>query len=326
MTAPVLTLVAALAMLVGHLAAQGGPDGDQVESVAAPVVEVEAPEPVRAEEVSRTEPAPAPAPRKVVELPGGGRKVFGKSRFLVAYYGTASTGVLGVLGERRPDRMHRQLVKAAKPFRRKGEKIVPVYELIVTIADAYPGKDGDFNHDITRAEVRRYIRAAERNGALVVLDIQPGRADFLDVAKRWSWALKHPQVGLALDPEWRMGRHQVPGRVIGSVGAAEVNKVSAWLNRLTKRHDLPEKVFMLHSFRTSMIRNPQRIADRRHLAEVLHVDGFGTPGQKLDTYRVLARPKQFAMGFKLFYDEDRPRMRPADVRRIRPKVRFVSFQ
>jgi hypothetical protein len=32
------------------------------------------------------------------------------------------------------------------------------------------------------------------------------------------------------------------------------------------------------------------------------------------------------MGFKLFYDEDVHRMSPADVRRINPKVRFVSFQ
>ena len=32
------------------------------------------------------------------------------------------------------------------------------------------------------------------------------------------------------------------------------------------------------------------------------------------------------MGFKLFYDEDRPRMGPAEVHRIRPYVRFVSFQ
>jgi hypothetical protein len=32
------------------------------------------------------------------------------------------------------------------------------------------------------------------------------------------------------------------------------------------------------------------------------------------------------MGFKLFYDEDVHRMSAADVRRIRPKVRFVSFQ
>jgi len=32
------------------------------------------------------------------------------------------------------------------------------------------------------------------------------------------------------------------------------------------------------------------------------------------------------MGFKLCYDEDRPRMRAGAVRRIGPAVRLVSFQ
>jgi hypothetical protein len=32
------------------------------------------------------------------------------------------------------------------------------------------------------------------------------------------------------------------------------------------------------------------------------------------------------MGFKLFYDEDIHRMSAAEVRRIEPRVRFVSFQ
>ncbi|WP_110238961.1 hypothetical protein [Nocardioides gilvus] len=286
------------------------------------------------ENVTQETPAPTPAVTTKVAnetasmstLPGGGTKVFGRKRFLVAYYGTAGTDALGVLGERPPDQMHRRLRRAARDFKRRGEQILPVYELIVTVADATPGKDGDYNHDISRRAVRSYIKAAERNGALVVLDIQPGRDDFLTVAKRWEWALEHPLVGLALDPEWRMGPRQVPGRVIGSVRAREVNQVSAWLDRLTRRQDLPEKVFMLHSFRSSMIVRPDRLVDRPELAEVLHIDGFGTPSQKLDTYRALARPRQFRMGFKLFYDEDVPMMRPRAVRKIRPKVRFVSFQ
>ena len=56
---------------------------------------------------------------------------------------------------------------------------------------------------------------------------------------------------------------------------------------------------------------------------VQHVDGFGTPGQKLATYHAVARPRQFPMGFKLFYDEDRPPDGPGQVHRLRPEVRFV---
>ena len=110
------------------------------------------------------------------------------------------------------------------------------------------------------------------------------------MAKRWAWALEDPWVGLALDPEWRMGPRQVPGRVIGSVGAAEVNKVSAWLSDLVEREGLPEKPFVLHQFRSTMIRDVERVKRRDGLATVQHADGFGNRRQKLATYHTLARP------------------------------------
>lgn len=263
---------------------------------------------------------------RAAALPGGGREIFARKRFLVAYYGTANTAALGVLGESDPDTMHARLTRAARPFKRKGERIQPVYELIVTVADASPGSDGDYSHDILHSLVQQYIDAAHRNGALLLLDIQPGRSDFLTVAKRWQWALEDPWVGLALDPEWRMAPDEVPAQTIGGVGAAEVNRVSGWLSSLTRRNGLPEKVFLVHQFQKSMVRGIRSVKRRGNLAEVLHVDGFGSPAQKLATYGALARPKQFRMGFKLFYDEDQPRMRATAVRRIDPGVSFVSFQ
>ena len=124
-----------------------------------------------------------------------------------------------------------------------------------------------------------------------------------------------------------MGRHGVPGSRIGSVAAREVNRVSAWLRDLVdaqraaaeavRAAPVPDR----HDPTTSAPIEP-----RRGLVMVQHVDGFGTPGQKLDTFHAVARPRQFLMGFKLFYDEDIRRMRAGDVRRIGPKVRFVSFQ
>ena len=132
-----------------------------------------------------------------------------------------------------------------------------------------------------------------------------------------GWARRDPWVGLALDPECRMGRGQVPALTVGQVGAAEVNRPSAWLARLTRRAGLPQKLFVLHQFRTDMVPNIERVEKRPNLAMVQHVDGFGTPGQKLDTYRAVARHDRFHMGFKLFYDEDVDRMSPRDVRRAR---------
>jgi hypothetical protein len=272
--------------------------------------------------------APGPSERSLPtsELPGGGDRIFAGRRLLVAYYGTAGSGALGVLGEAAPEQIVPRLLRAAAPFARTGRPVQPVFELIVTVAHASPTRTGTYSSNIPRRQVRRYLAAAHRHGVLVVLDLQPGRANFLDVAKSWAWALRDPWVGLALDPEWRMGPHQVPGRTIGSVSAAEVNRVSAWLDGLTAREGLPEKVFMLHQFRPEMIRHVERVRDRDHLALVQHVDGFGTPGEKLATFHRVVRPRQFALGFKLFYDEDVHRMRPAQVLAIRPRVSFVSFQ
>ena len=298
------------------------------EPVAAPAHEAIRATLVRADTTTITAPSlalPLVAP-EVPELPGGGTKVFGHHRFLVAYYGTAGTGALGVLGETAPDEMQRRLRRAAQPFKLSGERVQSVYELIVTVADPIAGPHGAFSHDIAREHVQEYIDAAHRNKALLVLDIQPGRTDFLTVVKRWRWALEDPWVGLALDPEWRMGPRQVPGRVIGSVTAAEVNGVSDWLSRLVERLHLPEKPVLLHQVRTTMLRGIEHVADRPGLAEVQHVDGFGTQAQKLATYHAVARPEQFVMGFKLFYDEDVHRFTPAQVRRIRPAVLFVSYQ
>lgn len=258
-------------------------------------------------------------------LPHGGDHIF-DGRMLVAYYGTAGTGVLGVLGETDPERALTRLTHAARPFTRAGLAPQPVFELIVTVADRHPGRDRDYSHDIARDAVEEYVDAAHRLGVLLLLDIQPGRSPFDRVARRWAWALEHPWVGLALDPEWRMGARQVPGHTIGSVTAAEVNRTSAWLDDLTARHQLPEKLFVLHQFRTTMIQGIDRIRRRPHLAMVQHVDGFGTQRQKLATYGVVAVPQRFRMGFKLFYDEDIRLMSPRQVAKIRPRVEFVSYQ
>jgi len=339
---PILFMV--MLAIAGLIAVAGGLGRTPVNDPADPVTPASTPsgEP-RGEPSQRTKPRnPRPdrpseqpdpsaspddaASARPAQLPGGGTRIFGNDRFLVAYYGTARTGALGVLGETSPDQMHRRVMRAARPFRRAGEQIQPVYELIVTIADRAPGRDRDYSHDIDRDAVQRYVAAAHRHGAILLLDLQPGRARFPDVAKRWAWALEYPWVGLALDPEWRVGPRQVPAGVIGHVRAAEVNATSAWLELLTRRAGLPEKLFVLHQFRSSMVTGIERVRDRPNLALVLHADGFGTRRQKLATYHVIARPHQFTMGFKLFYDEDVRRFDPADVRRIRPRVSFVSYQ
>jgi len=56
-----------------------------------------------------------------------------------------------------------------------------------------------------------------------------GRTDFLTEARRYEDLLREPDVGLALDPEWRLGPDQRHLEQVGTVDASEVNEVSAWL-------------------------------------------------------------------------------------------------
>jgi hypothetical protein len=170
------------------------------------------------------------------------------------------------------------------------------------------------------------VDQARRNKVLVILDLQPGRGTFLPQAKMLERFLVQPHVGLALDPEWRLPPGKVPGKTIGRVGAAEVNGVSAYVSGLVVRHRLPQKLFVLHQFRSSMLPDVRDIRQRPGLAMVQHVDGFGTRGEKDATWNRLRRPRQFHMGYKLFYDEDIHRYGPADVLRFRPVPELVSYQ
>ena len=74
-----------------------------------------------------------------------------------------------------------------------------------------------------------------------------------------------------------MGPDEVPGKVIGSVDAREVNAVSAWLAELVERNKLPQKLFLIHQFTDDMVDDTQ-LQERPGLAMVLNADGFGTPG------------------------------------------------
>ncbi len=268
--------------------------------------------------------AGAAAAPKPAELPLGGTKLFPAYR-VVAYYGTAGTATLGVLGEGSPDTMLPKLRRAARDF--AGDRRIQVaYELIATVAQARPGADGDYSQMIDEAKIQRYVDQARRNKVLVILDLQPGRGDFLPQARRLEKFLVQPHVGLALDPEWRMPPGKVPGRTIGRVEAAEVNRVSGYVAGLVAKHRLPEKLFVLHQFRSSMLPDVHRIAKRPGLAMVQHVDGFGTRPEKDATWKRLRRPQQFHMGYKLFYDEDVNRYGPKDVLKFKPVPDLISFQ
>ena len=280
-----------------------------------------------AADAERDAPSAAPARPRATELPGGGRRFF-PDRRVVAFYGNPADDELGALGIGSPDQATAKLARVAKSYERKTRPVLLCLELIVTVAAASPGDDGKYRIQAPEKTIDRYFRAARKAGAVLLLDVQPGTATFPEEVRRLKKWLVQPDVGLALDPEWRIQPGQVPGQVIGSVSAAEVNQVSIDLAALVKERNLPEKLFVIHQFTNDMVRDKPNVAIRPGLATVFNVDGFGLPAAKISKYREFTRstPKGAHDGFKVFFREDTNRMRPAAVMALQPPPDIIEYE
>jgi len=260
------------------------------------------------------------------QLPRGGRTLL-PGRRIVAFYGAPQAHELGELGIGSPASAARRLARQVRKYARKSRPVLPAMELITVVAAAHAGEGGRYNTRQEDSVIRRYLRAARRAKALLVLDIQPGRSDFFTETTRLRKWLKEPDVSLAIDPEWRMAPGQVPGQVIGSVGSREVNATSAWLDQLIQRHNLPQKLFLIHQFTNDMV-DDTKLKQRRGLAMVLNADGFGGQAVKKAKYHAFTRSPRpfFHEGFKLFYREDTDLMGPREVLRLRPPPDVVIYE
>lgn len=263
------------------------------------------------------------------ELPGGGHTIF-PARHVVALYGSPGLPALGVLGEQDPAGAVARTQQAVDQYVPISDRpVIGAFEIIATIADADIGADGDYSREVAVETLRPWVDAAGDAGMYVILDLQPGRTDFLTQAKLYTDLLLEPHVGLALDPEWRLAPDQVHLRQIGSVTGAEADAVAAWLAELTREHDLPQKMFVLHQFASSMITNREVVrTDRPELQVVVHVDGQGTPGGKAGTWNLLRQGADpgLAWGWKNFYDEDVPMLTPEQTWGVAPRPDLVTYQ
>jgi hypothetical protein len=264
-----------------------------------------------------------------VELPGGGQTLF-PGRRLVALYGHPQTSALGVLGEQGPVESverARQVAASYQPF--SDEPVLPAFELIATVASGGAGADGNYSNETPVQVLRPYVDAAAEAGVYVVLDLQPGRTDFVTQAQAYEELLVLPHVGLALDPEWRLAPDQVHLRQIGTVDASEITAVADWLAALVRDRALPQKLLLLHQFQQRMITNRQTLdAQRDELALLVQMDGDGAPGEKLATWQALLAdaPPGLLFGWKNFYDEDTPTLSPEQTLAVAPTPWWVSYQ
>jgi hypothetical protein len=265
-----------------------------------------------------------PAPRP--QLPGGGRRLF-PDRRVVAFYGNPRDKELGALGIGTPAQAAKRLLRQAKPYDRKTRRVLPVMELISTVATAAPGPSGLYRDHLASATIRRYLNAARRARALLVLDIQPGRGQFGPEIERLARWLREPDVGLALDPEWHVGPDQLPGKVIGATDADVVNAAAAYLAKIVHERDLPEKLLLVHRFTDNMISRADRLRTVGGVRTVVNVDGFGSNSVKIAKYKSFVRSTpHVGRGFKLFYKEDVKTMTPRQVMALSPRPDVVVYE
>lgn len=266
--------------------------------------------------------------RAGVTTVNGTANLLDDTRFL-AFYGNPTTPFLGVLGEQGPSATLERMQPFVEEYTTDGVLVVPTFEIIATVADAVAGSDEDYSAEMDPSLATPWVELAAANGGYVVLDLQPGRTDFLTQAKRYEELLKLPNVGLALDPEWRLEPHEFHLRQIGSVTGAEINLVSEWLADLVRTENLPQKMFLLHQFRFDMITERETIEIRPELATVIQMDGQGPLPTKYETFGALTAPAdaaKFAWGWKNFFDEDSPMAAAAQILDLEPTLVFISFQ
>ena len=266
-------------------------------------------------------------PVTVPHLPRGGRTLL-PGHLIVAFYGIVGTS--NVLGRTRdPEADAAAVERQARAFRRFGRPVQPAFELVTTIASPTPGSDGTFSAGVDRTTVQRYLDVAHRHKLLLILDFQPGRGEFLPEVRRYARFLTDPSVSVALDPEWKLTAAQVPDQVVGSSSAASINAVSTYLSRLVTTHHLPQKLFIIHEFRSTELPDRHNIGFAPGLATVLQMDGLGPVAIKLRSYRdVMRNAHGFHPGFKVFLRpvDDPVRLTPRQIMRLAPRPDYVSYQ
>ena len=265
-----------------------------------------------------------------VQLPGGGEVLFPMRR-LVCLYGNPTTPALGALGQQGLAASIARIRRLAAPYRRLSRvPVVPAFEIIATVAQgANAPEGGTYSYVTPQAEIRPWVTQATHAGLYVILDLQAGRASLLAQAQQYRRLLELPDVGLAIDPEWKLLPRQLPLQQIGSVTTSQVNGVANWLASLTARYHLPQKLLVLHQFRLSMIMG-ERALDTRHddLAIVIHMDGQGTPGAKQATWGAVlgAAPPGVYLGWKNFFRKDHPMLTPSQTMARAPRPVMISYQ
>lgn len=255
------------------------------------------------------------------------------TRRIVAYYGNPLSKRMGILGELPPDQMLARLDKEIAAWQKADPStpVQPALHLIAVVAQAGPGRDGKYRLRMTDSLIEMVSSWAAKRNALLFLDVQVGLSTVQKELPRLIPFLKRPNIMLGLDPEFSMKSGDKPGSKIGTMSSADVNYAIGMLSDVVTQNNLPPKVLVIHRFTRNMLTGSKKIRLDPRVQVVIHMDGWGQPWLKYDSYRayVESDPVQFT-GFKIFYHNDTkkgdPILTPSEVLLLNPKPHYIQYQ
>lgn len=252
---------------------------------------------------------------------------------IVAFYGNPLSKRMGVLGELDTPTMLAKLDKevaawnAADPT----HPVQPALHLIAVVAQSTPGVAGKYRMRMDSALIEKVYGWARSKNAIMFLDVQVGQGTLQEELPRLMPFLSRPDVHLAIDPEFSMKYHNVPGTRIGTFNAEDVNYASGLLRDLVTQLHLPPKILIVHRFTRDMLTGYKRITLDPRVQIVINMDGWGPQALKRESYRayVYSYPVEYT-GFKLFYHNDTkkggPLMTPEQLLKLVPRPVYIQYQ
>ncbi|HPZ88146.1 MAG TPA: hypothetical protein PLQ32_08595 [Flavihumibacter sp.] len=253
---------------------------------------------------------------------------------VIAYYGNLYSTRMGILGELPPPQMRAKLQEEVKKWEAADPNtpVQPALHYIAVTAQGSPGKGGKYRLRMPFSQIDSVLNMAKPINAIVFLDIQVGLSNLQEEIPLLEKYLAMPNVHLGIDPEFSMKTGAKPGSRIGTFDAADVNYAADYLANLVKKNNLPAKMLILHRFTRAMLTNIDAIKLRPEVQMVVHMDGWGAPARKINTYRqfVAKEPVEFT-GFKLFYKNDLKEtpgrmMTPEELMKLKPMPMYIQYQ
>jgi hypothetical protein len=251
---------------------------------------------------------------------------------IIAYYGNFYSKNMGILGALPPDQMKKRLLAEVEKWKQADTttNVIPAIHYIAVTAQKDPGAGKTYRLRMPGSQIDRAIELAKEIDGIVFIDIQVGHAKLSSELEALRKYLAMPQVHLGIDPEYSMKNGRVPGTSIGTFDATDINMASQFLADLVNEHNLPPKMLIVHRFTKGMVTNSKQIKTRPEVQVVMHMDGFGYPAKKKDSYRltITQEPVQFA-GWKIFYKNDTAdgrMMTPEEILQMYPKPIYIQYQ